>query len=134
MYKNKYLFNSFVKMRKNSFYDWHKMNPEEMEYHFNILNSLFEDHIILSDWFSTFRQLIAPNDISSSHDLHIERQLNGLQSLFIIAGIHKEEHRIILEDLTYELVATSRTMSMTVEERAAYLFHAWKEKITTLSS
>ena len=107
------------------------MNDDELRFHQSLMMTIFEDHIILSDWFSTFRQLISPIDINPSHDLHIEGQLNGLQSIFILGGIYKEEHKIILEDLTYQLIFTSRTMSMTVEERAAYLFHAWKEKIVT---
>ena len=44
-------------------------------------------------------------------------------------GIENESNRTILEDITYEMVISSRNMNMTIEERANYVLNTWKERL-----
>lgn len=116
-------------MKKKSFYDWKKMSQQELNYNNAFMISIFEDQILLSDWFSDFHSLVSPLNIRPKLELHLEGQLNGLNSVFLFGMIQDKQHQSSLEDLTYELIHASRDMSMIIKERAIYLCHAWKEKI-----
>ncbi len=51
-----------------------------------------------------------------------------------MAGIESIDHQVNINDLTYQLIFTSRHMSFTTEERANYIFDAWLERLLTLDS
>ena len=119
-------------MAKFSLYEWRKMSKKDLASCKGIVCMSLEDQILLSDWFSSFRELISPKDLNPSFEIHLEGKLQGLKLIFLIIGIANVDHQINLNDLTYQLIFTSRHMSFTKEERAHYIFDAWLERLLTL--
>ena len=121
-------------MSKFTLYDWRKMSKKDVHLSRQIISASLEDQILLSDWFSDFRELISPKDEHPRFELHLEGQLQGLKPIFLMAGIESIDHQVNINDLTYQLIFTSRHMSFTTEERANYIFDAWLERLLTLDS
>lgn len=119
-------------MRNHSFYHWAEMSQQEYQLNCLIIHTFFEDYISLTDWFTDFRKLTSPQNITAEVELYIEGQLNGLKTIFLIGQIENSEHQTILEDLTYELSLATRDMSMTVKDRAAFICDAWQERLQSL--
>lgn len=116
-------------INRDTLYNWPKMKPEEFDYVCSIIKVLVKDYIMLNDWFSRFNQLINEDDGTPSNEIYLEGQLNGFHAVFLLGGIENKTHRTILEDITYEMVVSSRKMNMTVEERATYILKAWQERL-----
>lgn len=113
----------------NTLYDWPKMKSEEFDYVCSIIRVTLEDHIRLSDWFNQFNELINEEDYTPNNEIYLEGQLHGLYPIFLFGGIENEAHRATLEDITYEMIASSRKMNITIEERATYILKAWQESL-----
>lgn len=121
-------------MSKFTLYDWQKMSKKDLLCCRCFVCMSLEDQILLSDWFSCFRELISPKDLHPNFELHLEGQLHGLKSIFLITGTESVDHQVNLNDLTYQLIFTSRHLSFTTEERANYIFDAWLERLLNLYS
>ena len=116
-------------MKKYSFYNMAEMGKQEYQLSCLIIHTFFEDYIRLTDWFTDFRNLTSPQNITTEVELYIEGQLNGLKTIFLIGQIENNSHQTILEDLTYDLSLATRDMSMTVKERASFICDAWQERL-----
>ena len=129
IYFVKYITFNLISMNINTLYNWPKMKSEEFDYVSSIIRVIIKDYIRLNDWFSQFNELISQEDHIPNKEIYIEGQLNGLLAIFLLGGIENETHRAILEDITYEMVISSRKMNMTIEERTTYILVAWQEKL-----
>lgn len=94
-------------MSKFTLYDWRKMSKKDVQLSRQIISASLEDQILLSDWFSDFRELISPKDEHPRFELHLEGQLQGLKPIFLMAGIESIDHQVNINDLTYQLIFTS---------------------------
>ena len=119
-------------MKINALYDWPKMSSEEFDHICSIIRVIVEDYIRLNDWFYQLNKLINQESQHPSSEIYLEGQLNGLLPVFILGGVENEAHRMILEDITYKLILSTRNKNMTVEERATHVLSAWQEKLLDL--
>ena len=115
-----------------SLYDWQKMSEKQIIFTCSIILPIVEDYILLNDWFVEFNTLINPKDGRSNMECYLEGQINGLYPAFVLGGISKKEHIMILEDLAFEIIIASRGKNITIEDRAAYIIAAWQEKLPEL--
>lgn len=120
------------KITTYSFYEWDLMNEKEREEKSHIIELLLLDYIHLNDFF-----LDLGNEISdkSSHEnklLEVNGQLNSIEVTFLLGGVFNLDHQSLLEDIAYEILASTHGSKLLASERAKIIITAWLKALLAL--
>ncbi|MDA7777955.1 hypothetical protein N9H57_05525 [Flavobacteriaceae bacterium] len=117
--------------KDTSFYNWPNFYKDEKKLNAEILCGILEDFFIIKDWFNTFNDFINHDNPEKDNISRVEEKLHGIDFIFKIGKIEKQEHQDILEELIYKSALNSNNLSSPVE-RANHTCNLIKEKILEL--
>ena len=114
-----------------SFYNWPDFTDKEKEYNSEIICGILEDYFRIQDWFISYNEFINHDNPEKHYINHVEGKLNGINIIFKIGRINKEEHKEELEKLIFNM--SSNTLAqINPKERAKIVCHSLKKEILTL--
>ena len=114
-----------------SFYNWPDFTDKEKEYNSEIICGILEDYFRIQDWFISYNEFINHDNQEKNYINHVEGKLNGINIIFKIGRINKEEHKEELEKLIFNM--SSNTLAqINPKERAKIVCHSLKKEILTL--
>lgn len=76
-----------------SFYNWPNYSVEEQELCTEIICGILEDYFRVQDWFNSYNEFINHDNPEKNYVNHVEGKLNGINIIFKIGKIYKEEHK-----------------------------------------
>ena len=114
-----------------SFYNWPDFTDKEKEFNSEIICGILEDYFRIQDWFISYNEFINHDNPEKNYINHVEGKLNGINIIFKIGRINKEEHKEELEKLIFNM--SSNTLAqINPKERAKIVCHSLKKEILTL--
>ena len=115
-----------------SLYEWKKMDDELLSEFCAVAKSMFKDIILKQDLCHSIEKSCS---LKCKHHLakdELELNFCGVNTLFKLGKVIDLDHQEQLEDLTYHIIETTRTLNYTLEERAKFICDAWQEKVLLL--
>ncbi len=117
--------------KDTSFYNWPNFSKDEKKLNAEILCGILEDFFIIQDWFNAYNDFINHDNPEKDYVARVEEKLHGIDLIFKIGKIEKQEHQDILEELIYKSALNSNNLSSPLE-RANHTCNLIKEKILEL--
>ena len=115
-----------------SLYEWKKMNVELLSEFCAVAQSMFKDIILIQDLCHSIEKSCSPKCKHHLAKDELELKFCGVNTLFKLGKVIDLDHQEQLEDLTYYIIETTRTLNYTLEERARFICDAWQEKVLLL--
>ena len=99
---------------------------------FTLARSMFKDVIMVQDLCYSIEKSCSPKCKHHLAKDELELKFCGVNTLFKLGKVIDLDHQEQLEDLTYHIIETTRTLNYTLEERAKFICDAWQEKVLLL--
>ena len=115
-----------------SLYEWKKMDEELLSEFCAVAKSIFKDIILIQDLCNSIEKSCSPKCKHHLAKDELELNFSGVNALFKLGKVIDLDHQEQLEDLTYHIIETTRTLNYTLEERAKFICDAWQEKVLLL--
>ena len=115
-----------------SLYEWKKMDEELLSEFCTLARSMFKDVIMVQDLCYSIEKSCSPKCKHHPAKDELELKFSGVNTLFKLGNVNDLNHQEQLEDLTYHIIETTRTLNYTLEEKAKFICDAWQEKVLLL--
>lgn len=125
-------FCKFMDFPMYSLYEWKKMNEELLSEFCATAQNIFKDVILVQDLCYSIEKSCSPKCTHHFAKDELELKFSGVNALFKLGEVIDLNHQEQLEDLTYHIIETTRTLNYTLEERAKFICDAWQEKVLLL--
>ena len=79
---------------------------EELQYKSAIAISVLEDYVLMVDVCNWVNKLINTSNANEDTFWDVENKINGIQTLFIMDLIVREDHQKVLEQIAYDIAYT----------------------------
>ncbi len=103
---------------------------EELQYKSAIAISVLEDYVLMVDVCNWVNKLINTSNANKDAFWDVENKINGIQTLFLIGLIVREDHQEVLEQIAYDIAMD--TIDGDKNERALKIQVAFRAKIREL--
>ena len=103
---------------------------EELQYKSAIAISVLEDYVLMVDVCNWVNKLINTSNANEDTFWDVENKINGIQTLFLIGLIVREDHQEVLEQIAYDIAMD--TIDGDKNERALKIQVAFRAKIREL--
>lgn len=120
------------KITTYSFYEWDLMNEKEREEKSHIIELLLLDYIHLNDFFLDLGNEISDKSSYENKLLEVKGQLNSIEVTFLLGGVFNLDHQSLLEDIAYEILASTHGSKLLASERAKIIITAWLKALLAL--
>lgn len=120
------------KINTYSFYEWDLMNEKEREEKSHIIELLLLDYIHLNDFFLDLGNEISDKSSYENKLLEVNGQLNSIEVTFLLGGVFNLDHQSLLEDIAYEIFASTHGSKLLASERAKLIITAWLKALLAL--
>ncbi|MDA8917431.1 hypothetical protein N9Y86_00930 [Flavobacteriaceae bacterium] len=120
------------KITTYSFYEWDLMNEKEREEKSHIIELLLLDYIHLNDFFLDLGNEISDKSSYENKLLEVNGQLNSIEVTFLLGGVFNLDHQSLLEDIAYEILASTHGSKLLASERAKIIITAWLKALLAL--
>ena len=120
------------KITTYSFYEWDLMNEKEREEKSHIIELLLLDYIHLNDFFLDLGNEISDKSSYENKLLEVNGQLNSIEVTFLLGGVFNLNHQSLLEDIAYEILASTHGSKLLASERAKIIITAWLKALLAL--
>lgn len=120
------------KITTYSFYEWDLMNEKEREEKSHIIELLLLDYIHLNDFFLDLGNEISDKSSYENKLLEVNGQLNSIEVTFLLGGVFNLDHQSLLEDIAYEIFASTHGSKLLASERAKLIITAWLKALLAL--
>jgi len=120
------------KITSYSFYEWDLMNEKEREEKSHIIELLLLDYIHLNDFFLDLGNEISDKSSYENKLLEVNGQLNSIEVTFLLGGVFNLDHQSLLEDIAYEILASTHGSKLLASERAKIIITAWLKALLAL--
>ena len=103
---------------------------EELQYKSAIAISVLEDYVLMVDVCNWVNKLINTSNANKDTFWDVENKINGIQTLFLMGLIVREDHQEVLEQIAYDIAMD--TIGVDKKERALKIQVAFRAKIREL--
>lgn len=103
---------------------------EELQYKSAIAISVLEDYVLMVDVCNWVNKLINTSNANKDTFWDVENKINGIQTLFLMGLIVREDHQEVLEQIAYDIAMD--TIDGDKNERALKIQVAFRAKIREL--
>jgi len=103
---------------------------EELQYKTAIAISVLEDYVLMVDVCNWVNKLINTSNANKDTFWDVKNKINGIQTLFLIRLIVREDHQEVLEQIAYDIAMD--TIDGDKNERALKIQVAFRAKIREL--
>ena len=103
---------------------------EELQYKTAIAISVLEDYVLMVDVCNWVNKLINTSNANKDTFWDVKNKINGIQTLFLIRLIVREDHQEVLEQIAYDIAMD--TIGVDKKERALKIQVAFRAKIREL--
>ena len=103
---------------------------EELQYKTAIAISVLEDYVLMVDVCNWVNKLINTSNANKDAFWDVENKINGIQTLFLMGLIVREDHQEVLEQIAYDIAMD--TIDGDKNERALKIQVAFRAKIREL--
>ena len=103
---------------------------EELQYKSAIAISVLEDYVLMVDVCNWVNKLINTSNANKDAFWDVENKINGIQTLFLMGLIVREDHQEVLEQIAYDIAMD--TIDGDKNERALKIQVAFRAKIREL--
>ena len=103
---------------------------EELQYKSAIAISVLEDYVLMVDVCNWVNKLINTSNGNKDAFWDVENKINGIQTLFLMGLIVREDHQEVLEQIAYDIAMD--TIDGNKKERALKIQVAFRAKIREL--
>jgi hypothetical protein len=79
------------------------LSAEEIQYKSSIAISVLEDYVLMVDVCNWVNKLINTSNSNKDAFWDVENKINGIQTLFLMDFIVREDHQEILERIAYDI-------------------------------
>ena len=111
-------------------YSINNFSAEEIQYKSAIAISVLEDYVLMVDVCNWVNKLINTSNSNKDAFWDVENKINGIQTLFLMDFIVREDHQEILESIAYDIAMD--TVGGNKSERALKIKAAFLEKLLIL--
>jgi len=105
---------------------------EEFQYKTAIAISVLEDYVLMVDVCNWVNKLINTSNANKDTFWDVKNKINGIQTLFLIRLIVREDHQEVLEQIAYDIAMD--TIGVDKKERALKIQVAFRAKIRELKN
>ena len=105
---------------------------EELQYKSAIAISVLEDYVLMFDVCNWVNKLINTSNANEDTFWDVENKINGIQTLFLMGLIVREDHQEVLEQIAYDIAMD--TIGVDKKERALKIQVAFRAKIRELKN
>lgn len=105
---------------------------EELQYKSAIAISVLEDYVLMVDVCNWVNKLINTSNANKDTFWDVENKINGIQTLFLMGLIVREDHQEVLEQIAYDIAMD--TIGVDKKERALKIQVAFRAKIRELKN
>jgi hypothetical protein len=105
---------------------------EELQYKTAIAISVLEDYVLMVDVCNWVNKLINTSNANKDTFWDVKNKINGIQTLFLIRLIVREDHQEVLEQIAYDIAMD--TIGVDKKERALKIQVAFRAKIRELKN
>jgi len=105
---------------------------EELQYKSAIAISVLEDYVLMVDVCNWVNKLINTSNANKDTFWDVKNKINGIQTLFLIRLIVREDHQEVLEQIAYDIAMD--TIGVDKKERALKIQVAFRAKIRELKN
>ena len=103
---------------------------EELQYKSAIAISVLEDYVLMVDVCNWVNKIINTSNANKDTFWDVKNKINGIQTLFLIRLIVREDHQEVLEQIAYDIAMD--TIDGDKNERALKIQVAFRAKIREL--
>ena len=103
---------------------------EELQYKSAIAISVLEDYVLMVDVCNWVNKLINTSNANKDTFWDVENKVNGIQTLFLMGLIVREDYQEVLEQIAYDIAMD--TIDGDKNERALKIQVAFRAKIREL--
>lgn len=103
---------------------------EELQYKSAIAISVLEDYVLMVDVCNWVNKLINTSNANKDTFWDVKNKINGIQTLFLMGLIVREDYQEVLEQIAYDIVMD--TIDGDKKERALKIQVAFRAKIREL--
>ena len=103
---------------------------EELQYKSAIAISVLEDYVLMVDVCNWVNKLINTSNANKDSFWDVKNKINGIQTLFLMGLIVREDYQEVLEQIAYDIVMD--TIDGDKKERALKIQVAFRAKIREL--
>ena len=103
---------------------------EELQYKSAIAISVLEDYVLMVDVCNWVNKLINTSNANKDTFWDVDNKINGIQTLFLMGLIVREDHQEVLEQIAYDIAMD--TIDGDKNERALKIQVAFRAKIREL--
>ena len=111
-------------------YSINNFSAEEIQYKSSIAISVLEDYVLMVDVCNWVNKLINTSNSNKDAFWDVENKINGIQTLFLMDFIVREDHQEILESIAYDIAMD--TVGGNKNERALKIKDTFLEKLSSL--
>ena len=115
---------------KNSFYNFDSFAPRKLEIRANLAREIIKDFIIIHDLFDAANTFVNHGHEQPVNNISAEEKFNGINKLFTLGMIEREDHKDILETMSFKLM--DETKDKDIDVRVNLIEEAWRKKIMEL--
>jgi len=105
---------------------------EELQYKTAIAILVLEDYVLMVDVCNWVNKLINTSNANKDTFWDVKNKINGIQTLFLIRLIVREDHQEVLEQIAYDIAMD--TIGVDKKERALKIQVAFRAKIRELKN
>lgn len=91
------------KINEKNAYSINNFSAEEIQYKSSIAISVLEDYVLMVDVCNWVNKLINTSNSNKDAFWDVENKINGIQTLFLMDFIVREDHQEILERIAYDI-------------------------------
>ena len=91
------------KINEKNAYSINNFSAEEIQYKSSIAISVLEDYVLMIDVCNWVNKLINTSNSNKDAFWDVENKINGIQTLFLMDFIVREDHQEILERIAYDI-------------------------------
>ena len=91
------------KINGKNAYSINNFSAEEIQYKSSIAISVLEDYVLMVDICNWVNKLINTSNSNKDAFWDVENKINGIQTLFLMGFIVREDHQEILERIAYDI-------------------------------
>ena len=91
------------KINGKNAYSINNFSAEEIQYKSSIAISVLEDYVLMVDVCNWVNKLINTSNSNKDAFWDVENKINGIQTLFLMGFIVREDHQEILERIAYDI-------------------------------
>ena len=91
------------KINEKNAYSINNFSAEEIQYKSSIAISVLEDYVLMVDVCNWVNKLINTSNSNKDAFWDVENKINGIQTLFLMGFIVREDHQEILERIAYDI-------------------------------